>query len=308
MPASFFKAGAVALVTSLALVGCSDGSGPDAGAGTLSVLLTDAPGDILAAVVTIEEIYLQGDDGRVVLSSIPTTTDLLTLANSTQTLVQDAVVPAGTYGQLRLVVSGGFLEVENGDGGTDIYASSPTYAGLPAGAQVAGLLQMPSFAQSGLKVTLPGDMLTIATEQVILLVDFDVSQSFGKISGRSDRWTMHPVIRATEITASGSILASLELDTGVSLPTLGGTPATLADFEAVLTDAATNETRTALTDQDADGIFEGQFFAAAGSYTVHFEAPTGMSFTTDLTTPVAVDVVSGEQVSVSAKVTGATAP
>ena len=308
MSTSFFKAGAVALMTSLAIVGCSDGSGPDAGAGTLSILLTDAPGDILAAVVTIEEIYLQGDDGRIVLNSTPTTTDLLTLANSTQTLVQDAIVPAGTYGQLRFVISGGFLEVENGNGGTDIYASSPTYAGLPAGSQVTGQLQMPSFAQSGLKVTLPGNMLTITTEQVILLVDFDVSQSFGKVSGQSDRWTMHPVVRATDITTSGSILASLELDSGVTLPTLGGTPVTLADFEVVLTDAATNETRTVLTDQDADGIFEGHFFATAGSYTVHFEAPTGMSFTTDLTTPVAVDVVSGEHVSVSAKVTGATAP
>ena len=43
----------------LAVSACSDSSGPDSAHG-VTVLLTDAPGDVLEAVVTIEQIYLQG--------------------------------------------------------------------------------------------------------------------------------------------------------------------------------------------------------------------------------------------------------
>ena len=128
----------------LALTGaaCSDSTG-NAANGKITVLLTDAPGDVKSAVVTISQIYLQGnpdvDDAssRVILRDTPITTDLLTLANSTAELVKDMTVPAGTYGQLRFVVTGGYVEVENVGGTTSIFASSPDYAGLPAGATVA---------------------------------------------------------------------------------------------------------------------------------------------------------------------------
>lgn len=179
------------------LLGACDG-GTSPGTGHLTIRLTDAPGLVKVAVVTISEISLQGGDGRVVLSSDPVTTDLVTLAGTSQTLVQDAVVPDGTYGQLRFVITGAYIEVENSDGSTSIYASSPTYEGLPGGAQVAGALQMPSFAQSGLKVNLPGDALTISDEHC-LRVDFDVAQSFGHGAGQSGQWVMHPVINATEV-------------------------------------------------------------------------------------------------------------
>ena len=42
-----------------ALLACSDSSGPE-GTGRVSILLTDAPGDVLEAVVTIDQIYLVG--------------------------------------------------------------------------------------------------------------------------------------------------------------------------------------------------------------------------------------------------------
>ena len=128
----------------LALTGaaCSESTG-NAANGKITVLLKDAPGDVKSAVVTISQIYLQGstegDDAssRVVLRDTPVTTDLLTLANSTAELVKDATVPAGTYGQLRFVITGGYIEVENAGGTTSIFATSPNYAGLPAGATVA---------------------------------------------------------------------------------------------------------------------------------------------------------------------------
>lgn len=194
-PITFLALGAVAA--------CSD-STSSGGSGKLSILLTDAPGDVKAAVVTISEIYLQGSSGRVVLMNTPVTTDLLTLANTTTQLVKDATVPAGRYAQLRFVVTGGYLEVENASGGTSTYASSPDYAGLPNGAPVDGALRMPGEAQSGLKVNLPGDALTLTSDGKILLVDFDVSQSFGHAAGASGEWVMHPVLTATEVQPSGA--------------------------------------------------------------------------------------------------------
>jgi hypothetical protein len=168
--------------------------------GKLSLLLTDAPGDVLKAVVTIDRIYLQPSEdseaGRIILREEDVTTDLLTLVDSTQSLIEGFEIPAGSYAQLRFVISGAYIEVEGTEAGTStIYASSPSYAGLPIGAVVGGSLQMPSFAQSGLKVQLPGDALVIGDDaSVTLVVDFDVAKSFGKAAGASGMWVMTPVL------------------------------------------------------------------------------------------------------------------
>lgn len=187
-------------LATLAVASCD--SATEVSTGELSVLLTDAPGDVVAAVVTIDRIYLQGaetgEDGRIILREDDVTTDLLTLVGTTQSLIEDAEIPEGSYGQLRFVISGAYIEVEGEAGATTLYASSPTYAGLPAGATVGGSLQMPSLAQSGLKVNLPGDALVIdADGKVTLVVDFDVAQSFGQAAGGSGRWVMTPVLQGS---------------------------------------------------------------------------------------------------------------
>ncbi|MFO8175236.1 MAG: DUF4382 domain-containing protein [Longimicrobiales bacterium] len=59
-----------ALILTLALVACESGDDPmdlQDGEARLSVYLTDAPGDVEAVWVDIEEITLQGEDGPVVL-------------------------------------------------------------------------------------------------------------------------------------------------------------------------------------------------------------------------------------------------
>src|SRR5262245_29931953 len=143
---------AVSGMVGLAALGCSDGNGPSGNA-RVTIRLTDAAGEVKAAVVTISEIVLQGGaNGTVVLSSTPVTTDLVTLGNGTATLVDAATIDAGTYSELRFVITGGYVEVEGPGGQSQIYASSTDYAGLPAGATVTGNLQMPSLGSSGLKV------------------------------------------------------------------------------------------------------------------------------------------------------------
>ena len=187
----------LASVVLLPALACSS-EGPTAGAaGRITVKLTDAPGEVIAAVVTIDQVYLQGgDSGRIVLRDEDETLDLLTLKDRTTTLIDEAQVPGGSYESLRFVISGGYVEVENADGSTSIYASSPDYAGLPGGATVAGELQMPSLAHSGLKVQLPGTVAVEGDAQT-LVVDFDVAQSFGHAAGQSGRWVMSPVLNGT---------------------------------------------------------------------------------------------------------------
>jgi len=242
-----------------------------------------------AAVVTISEINLQGN-GKVVLSSEPVTTDLLTLANTTAILVDAAEVPAGTYSQMRFVISGGYIEVENPDGSSSIYASSEAYAGLPPGAVVTGSLQMPSLGSSGLKVKFPSTELSISGDQD-LLVDFDVSESFGHQAGNSGKWVMHPVIKGGAFATAATVVATLKLNAGLTLPVPPSGPVTLAAFSATLD----GKTET-FTDPDGDGTYEARFrFLLPGDYSLTVQPPLGIAITTNLSTPIAVTVVPGRR-------------
>ena len=296
MRLSRFLAAAAALLLG-AGAACSDSTGADSG--RLSIKLTDAPGDFRRAVVTIERVYLQGsddegdEDGRVILLDVPRTIDLLTLADSVDDLVTDAIVPSGTYHQLRFVISGAFIEVEQEDGSTRVYAT-PGYAAVPEGRNVSGHLQTPSFASSGLKVKLPGDQVRIEGDQKILLVDFDVSRSFGHEAGE-DRWVMHPVLEATEFVASGTLNVAVSRADTVAFPTINGRPTSLADYRAVLSTALGSREVRDLVDADGDGVYEAAFrFLAPGAYALDLAAPSdSVTFTTDPARPLSVTVGSG---------------
>ena len=106
---------------------------------------------------------------------------------------------------------------------------------------------MPSYAQSGLKVNLPGGSVKLDGEQTVVLVDFDVSQSFGKEAGASDRWVMSPVLTATELQFTGSAKVTLTKDPALTLPSINGTPVTLDQFKATLTKSGGTPTELPLT-------------------------------------------------------------
>jgi hypothetical protein len=180
-----------------ALAGSCDSSNPT-GDGQVTIMLTDAPADLLAAVVTVTAVTLSGDHGNVTLLGEPFTTDLLDLAGTTVVLAEDVEVPNDRYHEIRFIITGGYIEVDNGDGTTSIFASSPSYAGLPPGAVVDGDLQLPSFSTSGLKVKLK-NALRVDDDHHVVLVDFDAAQSFGHQAGNSGKWVMHPVIVASEM-------------------------------------------------------------------------------------------------------------
>lgn len=294
----------VALGATLALGGCSDSSSPN-GTTQLSVRLKDAPGDFKAAVVTISQIYLQGN-GKIVLRDTPVTVDLLTLAQTTASLVDNATVPSASYSELRFVISGAYVEVDNGDGTSSIYASSPTYSGLPAGATVAGTLQMPSLAQSGLKVDFGGAVSVDGTQKIVV-VDFDVSQSFGHDAGQADKWVLHPVIKGADMTLTGSVHTTVQLGSNVTLPSVqvGGHLVTMADLSAKLTNTADNTSTTVALTNAGNGVFAADFqYVLPGAYSLSLVLPTGLTtVTTTPATPQPVTVTSGQQASAAFTVT-----
>ena len=257
----------------------------------------------MAAVVTISEIDLMGGaNGKVVLMNTPVTTDLIQLAQSAAVLVDGAVVPDGQYSELRFVITGGYVEVDDGAGGSRIYSSAQDYSGLPAGATVFGDLQMPSLAQAGLKVDFDGSVdLNIAADQD-LLVDFDVAQSFGHQAGNSGKWVMHPVIKGATASTAAMLVATLKLGTGVTRPAVGGNPVTLAAFKAKL-GAETVD----FTDPDGDGTFEARFrMLLPGSYDLDLEVPAGLTVTTTPTLPVTATVTASQTVTVAITIDSAT--
>ena len=198
MPTPFCSHRTVLVLIVAALVGC-DGQGPS-GTTSFSVRLKDAPGDVQQAVVTISEVDLVGSGGVQVLTQTPMTVDLLTLAASATTLVQGVEVPSGSYQQLRFKITGACLAVDNGNGGSDVYATDG-YDATQCGGEATGPLQAPSWAQSGLKVTMADNALVLTGAEKIVMVDFDVSQSFGH---EANGWVMHPVVTGADVTTESA--------------------------------------------------------------------------------------------------------
>jgi len=290
----------------LPLAACD--SGTAANTGSLQILLTDAPGDFVQAQVTIDEIYLQPDASvqgsgsglnRVDLMTTPDTTDLLALSNDVATLVENATVPTGTYAQLRFVVSDACIEVADGDS-TLIYATKSTYevCGIPD-----GTLQTPSFDQTGIKVQMADGGLTVTGTQKVLLVDFNVAQSFGH-EAATGMWVMQPVIRGGDASLTAGVDVTLSLADTVQLPVLNNAQLTLGDFQATLN---TEATPVAFT--ESNGTFTAQFLYVnpdAGPFQVNIVGPAGISFTLDPVALQPVTLSSGMTSSVDFTITGVT--
>ena len=140
------------------------------GGSQLQLLLTDAPSDYIAsAEVTVSRVYLQPNDGSAATvemfqGSAPKTFDLMELRNGVQALLADSPVPARNYSQLRLVL----------DGATVTLADGYTFAD----GTTTRTLSVPSGSRTGIKVHLAGSIEAAEGRTIVLIVDFDVNQSF----------------------------------------------------------------------------------------------------------------------------------
>lgn len=251
---------------------CDDSTSPGESA-VLSVHLTDDPGAVSGVWVDVAEIYLQGgEDGRVVLLDEPTGwIKVSDLVGTTRMLASDQEVPPALYSQLRAVFVAAVLETE--DGGVHVMGDP---AELPEGLIQTGDLQCPSCAQSGLKVKIPNDDLDIEPgEELALVLDFDIAQSFGHKAGNSGMWVMHPTIMGILIVdvnrdgipdedQAGVIEGNVVLGDGVTIPACpAGTARGFEDF-------VPTATANTLQDDEMNPIVRTGTTDAAGAFAIDF--------------------------------------
>ncbi|MDP2480776.1 MAG: DUF4382 domain-containing protein [Candidatus Palauibacterales bacterium] len=250
------------------VAGCGNSTGT--GTTSVSLKLTDAPGDLLEAWVGIDSVQLQGQSasgpGGVTLVDQPTDlVDLLTLAGTTRDLVQGVQVPSGSYAQLRIFVSRAVVVATDINGDTVAFALGG--AQLPAASAYSpsrtGTLVCPSCAQSGFKVNLPGGSVQLQGTQEILVVDFDVSQSFGHDAAASSQWIMHPVMIASDFQASSTIQGRVSVSgqLGAIPECPAGTARSVQDFVP-----------TATLSTDPNAVSSGTV-GADSAYSIDFVAP-----------------------------------
>jgi hypothetical protein len=158
--------------------GCEseDGAGM-AGGAILRVGLTDAPSDLLeSAEVRISRVWAQRAEGGEPVhlrpaGAEPLTFDLMELRDGLEAFLAESAVPADVYDQLRLVVEEAEVTLVPGQTFDD-------------GSRVRRL-QVPSGATSGLKVQLADPIRAEEGEVLLVVVDFDVDESF-VLQGRPD--------------------------------------------------------------------------------------------------------------------------
>ena len=218
---------ATAALVSLLALGCDDGA--SSGTARVSLALTDAQGDVAHAWIEIGEIYLQGgESGRVTLVTESDAAglgliELTELAGTTLDLVSDVEITAGDYGQLRVVILAAVVETTDGE----VYTFNASH---PEGTEDTGPLTCPSCTNTGIKVLLHGQVADLEAGAHLIILDFDVADSFGHETGQPG-WVMHPVIHAAELGFTGSVSGTVTLDPMVAIPECPeGTPRDLTAF------------------------------------------------------------------------------
>ena len=179
----------------LAVAAC--GSGGNSGNGSMTVHLVDAPSDYKAITLNVKsvEIWSQGT-GWLTLATPNRSVDLLKLHDGVEeVLAQGASLPAGTYGQMRLVLNAG---------------NTVTLAD-----ESEQPLKVPSGMQSGVKLPVHFEVEPGTTKDVF--IDFDAHRSiFLHQAGRSGQYILRPVVRALDRVVTGSVSGKISGADGVT--------------------------------------------------------------------------------------------
>ncbi|HVL38292.1 MAG TPA: DUF4382 domain-containing protein [Fimbriimonadaceae bacterium] len=171
----------LACITAISGLGCGgSGSNPFTGGnGTLAVRLADAPDPTITDVdVNIDRVEANIGGQWQVITDADQTVDLMDLVH-TDLLLGQALVPAGRYNQVRLIVTSGSVTDEDGTHN----------------------LLIPSGIQTGIKINLNFDVPEGDTVEVLL--DFNVQKSIVKQGNGVYR--LQPVIPAVVKITSGTI-------------------------------------------------------------------------------------------------------
>jgi hypothetical protein len=215
----------------LALAACSDSSdsGDGSSSGAVTVAVTDAPSDEIAAfVVEVESFVLhKSDGGQVSVLASPVTVDLTSLTDFSQVLNM-ASVPVGSYIGADATFDYGEASVVLND------ESTPATLLDADGDPLTGLVTYPiQFPSSALSVA--------ASKHVVLELDVDLDQSMVVDAGLNTVW-VEPVLALhvdpdapKQLLAIGTLLAVDIADNTFTaqVVTFGGAPSGTLEFLTV---------------------------------------------------------------------------
>lgn len=194
--------GAAAVVL-FGLAACGGGSG---GSGSMSLSVGDAPVDSAEKVVVVfTGVELVPDSGNPVTITFPApkTIDLLNDSGTASAQLFSQPIPAGSYGQIRLMVM-----ADGNPSNSYIILSDGTMHGL----------QVPSGSETGLKLV---SGFTVPTSGVVdYTIDFDLRQAITCPPGQAPACILKPVERLVANTMVGNIQGQI---TNTLVPT-GCTP------------------------------------------------------------------------------------
>lgn len=181
----------ILMAFSIFVTGCDMGS--DSGTGTMTVEMADAPIDSADAVnVNIERVEVNragNPDGWVTLSEPQQTYDLLNLTNGATAVIGSSALEAGTYPQIRLILSQNGHSVEIDGQVYDMF--------VPSGAQTGVKLDINAEIEEDIEYT--------------ILLDFDASRSVVDAGSNNQvPYLLKPVIKAKEKAITGNIEGTVD--------------------------------------------------------------------------------------------------
>jgi Domain of unknown function (DUF4382) len=244
-----------------ALTGC--GGSSNSSMGQMSLAVADAPVDgAQAVVVKFTGVELTGTDGSpmTVTWAQPKTIDLLNQSGTASAVLFDQPIPAGSYGQIRLMV------VADGN-------PSNSYVELSDGTMHG--LQVPSGSETGLKLV--SGFAVPSSGVVDYTIDFDLRQAITCPPGQGPACILKPVERLVENTSVGNIQGAVSAalvpngcSPGVYL--YSGTPTVPEDMNSTASATDTNQpigSRAVVANTSTPYYYQFTFLQP-GTYTLAF--------------------------------------
>ncbi|HJW72420.1 MAG TPA: DUF4382 domain-containing protein [Geothrix sp.] len=237
------------ILSTLAVLGtalflaCSGSSNSSTGtSGSMNVHLVDGPISGYQEInVHIQSVEISSGSGWITLGTPDKTYNLLSLTGGmSETLASGATLPAGHYGQMRLILGAGNT-VKLADGSVMD-------------------LTVPSGLQTGIKLVVSFDVAAGTTSDV--WIDFDAAHSIQVVqAGASGRYLLRPTVRAFDRTVTGSIHGTMtDSATAAVLPG--------AVVYAETLDGSGNAAIVRSTVTDANGAYTLDLLPVGSSYFV----------------------------------------
>lgn len=247
---------AIILSFSIIFASCDNaGTGASGDTGTLEIQLHDAPANYEEVNVFIESVEINNaeeENGWEEFSNPEQTYDLLKLTNGATELLGSKELPAGTYEQIRLILS---------SDGHNVVIDGEEHS-----------MFVPSGEQTGIKLNVNAEIQPDIT--YTLLLDFDAGRSVVQRGNQQSgiEYLLKPVISASNEAETGNIAGTVDP----------------ADSESFVYAIADSDTLSSTKADTSDGSFK-LIGLEDGSYTVSVD-PTNESYQSKDTTGVEVTV------------------